>query len=148
MHLKTFPFIIPIGVGVIIQVIKIGIDMYRGKPLFRTSIFTAGWFPSVHSGLAASISTLVFLEQGAESLLFAISFCYTVIIAFDAMNVRYEAWKHAKYLNNMRTELKEVLHNANATHVDILKERIGHTPREVVGGLICGILLTILLYQL
>lgn len=147
MHLKTFPFIIPIGVGVIIQVIKIGIDMYRGKPLFRTSIFTAGWFPSVHSGLAASISTLVFLEEGTESLLFAISFCYTVIIAFDAMNVRYEAGKHAKYLNNIRTELKSVF-NSTSAQSDILKERIGHTPREVVGGLLCGIFLTILLYQL
>ena len=136
------PFIIPVGVGVIIQVIKIGIDICKGKPFFRTSIFTAGWFPSVHSWLAASISTLVFLEEGAWSLLF----CFTVIIAFDAMNVRYEAGKHAKYLNNIRTELKNVFHK-NTPQGDILKERIGHTPREVVGWLLCGICLTILLYQ-
>jgi acid phosphatase family membrane protein YuiD len=47
------------------------------------------------------------------------------------MNVRYEAGKHAHYINNIRTELKEVLNAHEKLH--FLKERLGHTPTEVLG---------------
>lgn len=69
--------------------------------------------------------------EGPESAVFAVSFMFMVLISYDAMNVRYEAGRHAYYLNHIRTELKDVLWQKDP-RLSSLKERIGHTPLEVL----------------
>jgi acid phosphatase family membrane protein YuiD len=58
------------------------------------------------------------------------------------MNLRYEAGQHAQYINSMRFELQNVLQKKEWP----LKERIGHTPWEVLGGIIFWSVLTYMLY--
>jgi acid phosphatase family membrane protein YuiD len=58
------------------------------------------------------------------------------------MNLRYEAGQHAQYINSMRFELQNVLQKKEWP----LKERIGHTPWEVVWGIIVWSLLTYMIY--
>jgi len=41
--------------------------------------------------LTASVATLVLLREGPESTLFAVTVALMLLIAYDAMNVRYEA---------------------------------------------------------
>ena len=86
---------------------------------------------------------VVLLEYGVDSMFFMIAFSFALLFAYDAMNLRYEAGQHAHYINDLRSELQGVLHQAKKRP---LKERIGHTPIEVVGGLLFGSILTFCLY--
>jgi acid phosphatase family membrane protein YuiD len=143
MEVVIYDFMIPFTVAVVIQLTKLLIDFFTIKRLKRHHIFTAGWFPSVHSGLTASVATLVYLREGPESVLFAVTIALMLLISYDAMNVRYEAWRHAYYLNHIKFELKDILRSKGDQGPE-LKERIGHTPIEVVGWLIIGCVLTVL----
>ncbi|MFA7717479.1 MAG: divergent PAP2 family protein [Candidatus Absconditabacterales bacterium] len=137
-----YPILIVAIVGVIIQVVKVVIDLIRYKRFYMGHIFSSGGFPSFHSGLASSVTMLVMLDQGLGSVRFAVAFAFSLLFAYDAMNLRYEAGQHAQYINSMRFELQNVLQKKEGP----LKERIGHTPWEVLGGIIFGSVLTYMLY--
>lgn len=140
--LHMYPIFIIIIVGVIIQVVKVGIDLIRYKRFYMGHIFSSGGFPSFHSGLASSVTMLVRLSQGFSSIWFAVAFAFSLLFAYDAMNLRYEAGQHAHYINNLRFELQNVLQKKEWP----LKERIWHTPFEVAGGIIFGSVLTFIIY--
>ena len=55
--------------------------------------------PSVHSAVVVSLSTAMALKYGIMSDYFAIALTFTVIIIYDAMNVRFQAGQHAAAIN-------------------------------------------------
>ena len=73
---------------------------------------------------------------------------FAFVTMYDAMGVRREAGEHArllnKYLNQIETENADVdgdgIPDKEVTEID-LKEFIGHTPLEVLGGVLLGILI-------
>ena len=140
--LLMYPIFIIMIVGLIIQLTKVTIDIIRYKRFYIGHLFSSGGFPSFHTGLSSSVTMLVLLDQGFGSMMFAIVFAFSLLFAYDAMNLRYEAGQHAHYINDLRFELQGVLQKKEGT----LKERIGHTPLEVAGGVIFGSLLTFLIY--
>ena len=138
------PIILIISVGICIQLTKVLIDVIRYKKLYRETLVSSGGFPSFHTWLSSSVVMFVLLEYGFDSIYFAIAFSFGLLFAYDAMNLRYEAWQHARYINTMRNELQNVL-NKEAPKTQ-LKERIWHTPLEVFGWLLFGSVLTFVLY--
>ena len=115
------PIFIVIIVGCIIQVLKVIIDLIRYKRFYIGHIFASGGFPSFHSGLASSVTMLVRLKYGFGSVLFATAFAFSVLFAYDAMNLRYETGQHAHYINDLRLELGTILQKKEQ---GLLKERI------------------------
>lgn len=87
---------------------KLIIDLITQKKLTRKSIWTSGGFPSTHAGITASITTLMLLQYGYQSAEFAISFCFSFLFWYDAVNVRYEAGQHASYINKISEELDDI----------------------------------------
>ncbi|MBQ7074408.1 divergent PAP2 family protein [bacterium] len=81
--------------------------------------------------MASSLTTIVLLSEGVYSVNFAIAFTFSLIVAYDAMNVRYQSGEHARYLNELRRNLQNVL-EMKETKKPTLKERLGHTPFEVL----------------
>ncbi len=140
-----YPIFIVIIVGCIIQLVKVIIDLIRYKRFYIGHIFASGGFPSFHSGLASSVTMLVRLQYGFGSVLFATSFAFSVLFAYDAMNLRYETGQHAHYINNMRLELQSILQKQEKW---LLKERIWHTPLEVAWGILFGSILTFVFYYI
>lgn len=116
-----YPIFIVIVVGCIIQIVKVVIDLIRYKRFYIGHIFASGGFPSFHSGLASSVTMLVRLQYGFGSVLFATSFAFSVLFAYDAMNLRYETGQHALYINDLRLELQTILQKKEK---QALKERI------------------------
>jgi hypothetical protein len=55
--------------------------------------------PSVHSAVAVSLTTAMAIKHGIHDDIFAISLAFTMIIIYDAINIRFEAGQHAKELN-------------------------------------------------
>lgn len=89
--------------------------------------------PSVHSSVVVSLATAFALKYGVSSDLFAIVMWFTVIIIYDAINVRYEAGLHAKMINERLGEKK-------------LKESLGHLPSEAFAGSLLGIVVALVLF--
>lgn len=137
-------FAIPLIVWWLIQLFKILIDLVKEWRFDYKNFFRAWWFPSVHSGISTSIATLMFLIYWYESSEFAISIIFAFLFWYDAMNIRYEAWKHASYINKISIELKTLLNFSD--NYFYLKERLWHTFLEVVWWIVIWCLLTILVY--
>jgi len=143
--LSLSPLFIVLLVGFSLQFLKVIIDAIKSKAFHPYSFVSSGGFPSFHTGLSSSVTMYVLLVYGVDSIMFMIVFCFALLFAYDAMNLRYEAGQHAHYINDLRSELQDVLHQAKKRP---LKERIGHTPLEVFGGVVLGSLFTYIFYYL
>lgn len=139
-------FIVAI-VGVIIQVVKVLIDSLSQKHFTLEQVFSSGGFPSFHSGVASSVTMIALLNDGMYSITFAIAVTFSLLFAYDAMNIRFQTGMHAEYLNDLRKDLQDNFLMKNKRKSK-LKERLGHTPVEVLGGIIFGISLTFILYYI
>lgn len=135
-------FMIPIIIGWAIQAIKMFIDICTTKTIRWSYLRWAWWFPSVHSWIAASITTLMAIRFGLYAPEFAIAFSFSFLFRYDAANVRFEAWQHASFLNRMSEELDGIL-DFGGKFV-LLKERLWHTAFEVAAWVIVWVCLTIL----
>lgn len=61
----------------------------------------SGGMPSVHSALVTSLTTALGIKYGVFSDIFTIALVFSMIIIYDAINVRFEAGLHAKALNQL-----------------------------------------------
>lgn len=93
------------------------------------------WMPSVHSSVVVSLSTAIAIKYWITHDLFAIAMAFTVIIIYDAINVRFEAWQHAIAINESLWEKR-------------YKESIWHLPSEAFAWSMLGIFVAIILYYM
>lgn len=141
--MRMHPIFIVFIVGSLVQWTKVIIDFVKYKRLYWWHIFTAWGFPSFHSWIATCVTLLALFEYGFDSAIFAIAFAFSILFAYDAMNLRYEAGQHAHYINDLRIDLQWVLTRKEKWP---LKERIWHTREEVAWWIIFWLVLTFLLY--
>jgi hypothetical protein len=100
---------------------------------FEVKQFVAsGGMPSSHSATVACLTTLVGLHEGLQSMYFSICCVFSLIVMYDARGVRKAAGIHGKLLNQLLEKNGIKLHEK-------LKETIGHTIWEVIGGALLGI---------
>ena len=121
---------------ILAQALKIPTEYLRSRKWMWAMFFAAGGMPSSHTALMVAGTLSVGLYYGIDNPLFAIAVGVTMIIAHDAAGVRRQAGKHAERINLLFDEL---LHG-HMWSEDELKEVIGHTPLEVIGGIILGLL--------
>ncbi len=98
--------------------------------------FSSGGMPSSHSALIVSAMVAIGLFEGFNTPLFALAVAMAMIVVYDAAGVRREAGKHAERINLL---IEEFLAGHPISEQE-LKEVIGHTPGEVVAGVVLGIL--------
>lgn len=121
------------------QFLKIPTEYLRSRKWLWAMFFAAGGMPSSHTALMVAGTLAVGLYHGFDNPLFAIAVGATMIIAHDAAGVRRQAGKHAERINLLFDELLK----GHLWSEDELKEVIGHTPLEVIGGIILGFLVAI-----
>ena len=117
------------------QIIKIPLDYLRTRRWNWALLFTTGGMPSSHSSLMTATTHAIGLYQGFSSPLFAMAVAITMIVIYDAANVRRQAGIHAQRINVIFDELLRG-HPINERD---LREVLGHTPLEVVGGILLGL---------
>jgi len=139
-------FIVPILIWLITQIIKILFDIIEEKKFDFAFFRRAGWFPSVHSSISSSITTLMRLKYWLDSPYFALALIFSFLFWYDAMNVRYEAWKHAQYIKEIIIQFKQNFKIKPVKSLS-LKERLGHTFLEVIAWVIVWFTLTVLIYH-
>ena len=103
----------------------------------------AGGMPSAHSATVTALAISCARFEGIGSTFFALSVAIAAVVIYDAMGVRHEAGEHAKIINQMRKNSVE--DEKEDPDFKELKEMLGHTPLEVVGGVMTGILVPLLI---
>ena len=118
------------------QALKIPTEYLRSRRWMWAMFFAPGGMPSSHSALLVSGTLAVGLYHGFDDPLFGIAVAITMIDVHDAAGVRRQAGMHAERINLLFDELlKGHMWDENAR-----KEVIGHTPLEVIGGILLGLL--------
>lgn len=143
MQEKYLYLIIPLAVTVVIQLIKIVLDISKRKFSWK-SLTEYGGMPSGHTALIVSLTTLIALDLGVTNVLFAISFILTILIVRDAVGLRRFLADHGKAINALIKDLPDELEYK----YKIQEERIGHTAWEVIVGAIFSVILTFFLYKI
>ncbi|MEJ5201621.1 MAG: divergent PAP2 family protein [Anaerolineales bacterium] len=107
-------------------------------------IFTSGGMPSSHTALMTCITLSIGLYDGFGTPLFALAFAISMIVIYDAAGVRRQAGIHAQRINVLVRELL----SGHPVSQDLLKEVIGHTPQQVIGGIILGTVVALIYWLL
>ena len=122
------------GIKILIGVIR----LHRFD--FRWLVGTGG-MPSTHAAGVTAMSTTVGHQTGFDSPLFAVCVAFTVITLFDAQGVRRWSGRQAQVLNRMM----EDIYFQRRIQEQRLKELLGHTPLEVLAGMLLGIIIAVVI---
>jgi uncharacterized protein len=126
------------------QLMKLPIDYVRTRKWNWSLLLTTGGMPSSHSALVTATTLAVGLYYGFDNPTFAIGMVITMVVTYDAAGVRQQAGIHAQRINVLFEELMQ----GHPINEKDLREVIGHTPFEVAGGIILGIVVAILQWMI
>lgn len=126
------------------QVLKTILYAIIHKKIQWERLIGDGGMPSGHSATVTSIATICMLGFGPGSFEFAISAILAVIVCHDAMGVRRETGKQSVVINEILDSF-DALTKEQFSEVQ-LKEFVGHTPVQVMAGMLIGILNALFLY--
>ncbi|HEY9822291.1 MAG TPA: divergent PAP2 family protein [Candidatus Sericytochromatia bacterium] len=122
------------------QLCKLFVELTKNRKFNLRSLVTTGGMPSAHSAFVAALAAGVGQTVGWSSPEFAIALIFAVIVMYDAAGVRQAAGKQARILNQIIDEL----FSEKEFNEDRLKELLGHTPFQVIVGLMLGIAISCL----
>jgi len=126
------------------QFSKVITGKFRHEKLnIRKLIFATGGMPSSHSAMVAALCTASGIKYGVSSFQFASTFVLAMIVMCDAAGLRKAVGEQAKTINKMTNNI----FGGNFEKAD-LKELIGHTPFQVVMGMVTGIISAFILCPL
>jgi acid phosphatase family membrane protein YuiD len=117
------------------QAIKIPLDYLRTRRWNWALLLTTGGMPSSHSALMTATTIAIGLYYGFDHPTFALGLAITMIVTYDAAGVRQQAGIHAQRINII---VEELLKGHPINEKD-LREVLGHTPLEVTGGILLGL---------
>lgn len=120
------------------QTIKIIIALIIKKKLtFKELIeltMKSGGMPSSHTACFVAATLTISFRCGFDSALFALALCNTIIIVYDATNVRYAVGQQGKLLNKLASDTQLA---------KPLKLVEGHTVAQAIVGFIIGVIIAV-----
>ena len=125
----------------IAQFLKIPIGYIINRKINFNRMFETGGMPSSHSAFIVSLTVGIGRINGVNSSIFALSFVMACIIMYDAMGIRRAAGQHAKLLNIIMSSENQNENTKFGLPQIKLKELLGHTPFEVLGGIVLGLIM-------
>jgi len=133
-------FLTTLAAWLIAQAMKVILGVVQKRRLdFRLFVGTGG-MPSSHVAGAACLAASIGLEYGFDSVLFALAASFAIVVMFDAQGVRRATGRQARILNKITDDI----YWQGKIHDGRLRELIGHTPLEVIGGFLVGVLIAVL----
>lgn len=127
---------------VIAQILKVLLGFIRARKAgkkwgikeLRMSLWKSGGMPSGHSSSCLALTTFLGLSEGFDSIAFALAASMSIIIIYDAVNVRHAVGEHGKLLNEIARSDKN-----ERTNPQKLVE--GHTVPQAIAGIILGVII-------
>jgi uncharacterized protein len=130
------------------QLLKVVLHTAVNKRFDVTRLVDTGGMPSSHTSFVSALSTTVAWTEGVQSAIFAITLCFSLIVIYDATNLRRNAGHQAQLLNELVVQLLhgKILHEKFTFRK--LRELLGHNPSEVFVGAVLGVGLGLVLMPL
>jgi acid phosphatase family membrane protein YuiD len=140
-------FITTMVASLLAQMLKLPLCYLRHKEWDWSLLFSTGGMPSSHSAVVTAAAVGVGHYAGFDTPLFGLAFAVATVVIYDATNIRRQAGFHAQQINRIIKELftGEV---KPVEEFKELREVLGHSPAEALGGIILGILVNIVIWQL
>ncbi|RKZ24876.1 divergent PAP2 family protein [bacterium] len=126
--------VLPFLSGLLAQSIKVIISCFTEHRVNFRRFVEMGGMPSSHTAAASALSTLVWLKEGYESTIFAVTLFFSFIVMYEAAGLRRAAGRQAQVLN----QIIEEFHRSGKIERIKLRELLGHTPLEVFMGGVLG----------
>lgn len=123
------------------QALKIPTYYLVEKKLDWMRFFGSGGMPSSHTAFVVSLTIMIGATQGFDTAIFALSFTLSAIVMYDATGVRRETGKQAVVINEI---VEKLFVNGEPITDEELKELVGHTKVEVLGGFLVGLLTAVI----
>jgi len=139
-------FMAPLLSWAVAQIIKTILNFILTKKFNPERLIGSGGMPSCHSATVVGLMYATAFCRGLDGFEFPLATTLAIIVMYDAMNVRMETGKQSIVLNfflkneEIMSQLKDVA--KEEWPGIILKEYVGHTPLQVLGGIITGILVS------
>lgn len=125
----------------IAQALKIPLYRIVEKKWDFKRFFGSGGMPSSHTALVISTAIMTGAIEGFDKPIFAVCFAMACIVMVDAAGVRRETGAQATVINQI---LRDVLVEGKPISDEQLKELVGHTPLEVLGGAVIAVITSVL----
>jgi uncharacterized protein len=123
--------LVALAVQVVCQLFKVVFYSIRDRRLSLSWLISAGGMPSAHSAFVTALSTAIGLSSGFASEIFAVSCVFSVITIYDAVRLRAAVGHHARILSALASRHPDV-------ETGKINMRIGHTPAEILVGVVVG----------
>ena len=138
-------FIATLVTSLLAQVLKLPLSYLQTREWNFSLLFSTGGMPSSHSAVVTAAAAGVGYYTGFNTPLFGLAFAIAVVVIYDATNIRRQAGFHAQQINRI---IKEMFggekHRRSSKNCEVL----GHSPIEALGGVILGILVNLVFWQL
>ena len=146
VQLFTNPFAVTaLSSWFVAQVIKVILNLIINKKFDLARLVGDGGMPSGHSATVTALATYAALAVGPGSFEFAVCGILAVIVCHDATGVRMETQKQGRLLQDL-VDAFEALHDKDLPEVK-LKRFVGHTPIQVLAGIILGVSNAFVMYH-
>tara|TARA_B100001057_G_scaffold344607_1_gene345623 strand:- start:307 stop:717 length:411 start_codon:yes stop_codon:yes gene_type:complete len=132
MSISIIILLTPIIAYLVAGSLKFILNSYHQRA-FAISNIGMGGFPSTHNTITSATTSVIGFQAGFLTVEFLICFMVLIIIAIDSVDLRKKIEEHAVRINKLD-------HNASE-----LRTRLGHTPFEMMGGIILGSIIGFLL---
>ena len=126
------------------QFLKFPLEYIFNKRWNWGIMFSSGGMPSSHSALVTAVALSIGFQNGFDTSIFALAMAMAMIIIYDAAGVRRQAGIHAERINEI---MKSFIESRQFQEED-LKEMLGHTPFEVIAGVLLGFFISLTLFGL
>ncbi len=127
--------LVALAACLIAQGAKVLVELAQYRRINFKVMTESGGMPSSHSALVTALAFGVGTTQGWNSVEFAITTVFAIIVMYDAAGVRQASGQQAQLLNKVISELFQGDHHLTEIRV---KELLGHTPLQVLAGAFLG----------
>lgn len=134
---SNYPLIAGLVAWALAQIIKVPLEYLQTGDWNWSLLLRAGGMPSSHSALVTSVAHGIGLFVGFDSPQFALALALAMVVVYDATGIRLQAGKHATMINAMVEDLA----SGHPLKGEQLREVLGHTPLEAIGGVALGLLI-------
>ena len=136
----NIPLIAAVIACALAQLLKPVFAKLSGHKFTYHQLLSTGGMPSSHTSAVIALTSSIASLYGVENVAFAISFVFSIIVMHDAMNIRMEAGKQAKVINEW-SEILSKIHENGPFEPTNLKTLLGHSFAQVVGGIVLGLII-------
>ena len=120
------------------QALKVMLTLAISRRFDKSRVLGSGGMPSSHSAMACAMLMTIGYREGFSSSIFALAFCFSGVVMYDAAGVRRSTGRNAAVINQMMDILSG---NGYVLDEKRLKELVGHTPIQVLAGALLGMLI-------